>query len=150
MTRYHQGRFHPKNKEKYIGDSSNIIYRSSWERHFMFYLDFSSNVLKWNSEDVVINYYNPMDGKTHRYFIDFYVEYLDKDGKVQKTLIEIKPKSEMSPPKEPKRKTVKSIRNYNEAVRTYVKNRMKWEQAEKFARQNGLDFRVLNEDDLGI
>lgn len=149
-NRYHQGKFIPRNPQKYVGDVNNIIYRSSYEFHFMRFLDNSDNIIRWNSEDVVVPYYNPMDGETHRYFVDFYIEYKKKDGTVSRELIEIKPKVQCYPPKQPKRKTKKSIQNYNEAVRTFVKNKMKWGYAEKFARDNGMIFRVMNEDDLGI
>ena len=35
----YSGKFTPKNPSKYRGDPTNIIYRSSWERRVMNYLD---------------------------------------------------------------------------------------------------------------
>ena len=40
----YQGRFKPKNPSKYMGDPTNIIYRSSWELRLMSYLDDHKNV----------------------------------------------------------------------------------------------------------
>lgn len=35
--KYYQGKYKPKNPEKYVGDINNIIFRSSWERNFFFF-----------------------------------------------------------------------------------------------------------------
>ena len=45
----YQGRFKPKNPTKYMGDPTNIIYRSGWELKLMSYLDTHVNVLQWSS-----------------------------------------------------------------------------------------------------
>ena len=75
MTRqYKQGLFYPKNTEKYKGDFSNIVYRSSWELKFMHWADESKNVLEWSSEELVIPYLSPLDNKMHRYFVDFKIK----------------------------------------------------------------------------
>ena len=37
--KYKQGKYILINKEKYLGDPTNIIYRSSWE-FFFFFVDF--------------------------------------------------------------------------------------------------------------
>ena len=42
-----KGSFIPKNKDKYKGDPYNIIYRSSWERRLMNWLDKNDNVVQW-------------------------------------------------------------------------------------------------------
>ena len=74
----YQGKFKPRNPQKYRGDSTNIIYRSGWELKLMSYLDKHPGVLLWNSEEIVIPYRSPIDGKMHRYFPDFYVEMINK------------------------------------------------------------------------
>ena len=51
----YKGKFRPQNREKYKGNSSNIVYRSGWELNFMKYLDRQPEVLQWNSE-VLRNY----------------------------------------------------------------------------------------------
>ena len=41
---YKQGFFHPKQPKKYRGDSSNIVYRSGWEKRVMEWCDSNKNV----------------------------------------------------------------------------------------------------------
>ena len=71
---YKQGFFTPRFPKKYIGDPTNIVYRSGWEKRVMQTLDENSNVLRWASEEIVIPYISPIDNRPHRYFVDFYVE----------------------------------------------------------------------------
>ena len=61
-------------------------------------LDLNVNVVEWASEEIVIPYRYPIDGKMHRYFPDFYV----KTSKGEKFLIEVKPKTQPKPPKKSK------------------------------------------------
>jgi|TARA_B100001093_G_scaffold492532_1_gene533750 hypothetical protein len=64
-------------------------------------------------------------------------------------LIEIKPKKQTQPPKEPKRRT----KRYINEVMTYIKNTSKWETAEAYCLDRGWEFQIWNEDtlrDLGI
>lgn len=136
----YKGKFTPKNKEKYMGDWSKIVYRSLWERNAFRWLDDNPEIKGWNSEDVVIPYICGTDGRRHRYFIDLYFETV----KGKKYLIEIKPKKETMPPKQPKRKTKRYI---NEQL-TYVKNQSKWKAAREFALDNGIEFYVWHEDTL--
>ena len=68
----HQGRFKPKNSAKYVGDPTNIIYRSSYELKFMKWCDINDNITEWGSEEVAIPYRSPIDNRIHRYFPDFY------------------------------------------------------------------------------
>ena len=84
----YKGKYHPTKREKYRGDVNNIIYRSLWERSFMKYCDDNPDVVEWGSEEIVIPYISPIDGKRHRYFPDFYVT----TSKGDKFLVEIKPK----------------------------------------------------------
>ena len=88
----YKGRFKPTNPTKYKGDHSNIIYRSLWERKFMKLCDSNSNILEWSSEEVIIPYKSPIDGKFHRYFVDFWVKQKNTKGEIVEKLIEIKPK----------------------------------------------------------
>ena len=41
-----QGYFRPQQPDRYMGDPSQIIYRSSWEYKFLKWLDSSPSVLK--------------------------------------------------------------------------------------------------------
>lgn len=140
----HKGRYQPSNTKKYKGDPSNIIYRSSWERRFMVYCDRNPNILEWGSEEIVIPYVSPLDGKVHRYFPDFYVKVRQRDGKVKKMIIEVKPKKYTRPPVTPKRKT----KNFIAEVREWGKNDAKWKAAREFCADYGMEFLILTEDHL--
>lgn len=144
MAKYLQGKYKPSNPKKYRGDISNIQYRSSWELTFMRYLDTSSNVLSWNSEEVIIPYYSELDGRSHRYFLDFAVEVRDREGNKNVFLVEIKPKAQTIPPKKPK----KIGKRYIKEVTAYVTNQAKWKAADKFATDNGMKFIVLTENEI--
>jgi hypothetical protein len=68
MSKFMQGRFKPMNPQKYKGDPSNIIYRSSWELKLLQYLDKHPQIDWYASEELVIPYMSPIDGRMHRYF----------------------------------------------------------------------------------
>ena len=142
----YKGRYKPQNPQKYMGDPHNIIYRSLWERKFMVYCDTSVNIIEWGSEEIIIPYLSPWDGRLHRYFPDFYIKVRQADGSLKKMIIEVKPKKQCSPPKEPKRKT----RRYLGEVKTWGINEAKWEYATEWCNKNGMEFKILNEDHLGI
>jgi hypothetical protein len=141
-----QGRFTPKNPKKYRGNPTQIIYRSSWERKFMDYCDLKDSIVEWSSESTVVPYKFDLDGKTHRYFIDFRITVREKDEKLQTYLVEIKPEKKTKPPKEPKRRTKSFL---YESI-DYVKNQNKWTAARKHASDRGWKFIILTEKDLGI
>lgn len=141
----YSGRFTPKYPSKYKGDATNIIWRSTWERQVMNWLDLSENIIWWSSEELPIKYYNPIDNKIHRYFPDFIVKVKKKDGMVKTYVIEVKPEYQTKQP-ERKRKTQRFI---NESV-TYIINQSKWKAADEFCKDHGWEFRILTEKDLGI
>lgn len=141
----YKGRYRPSNERKYIGNPNNIIYRSLWERKFMQYCDLNENIIEWASEEISIPYVSPIDRKRHRYYPDFYIKYKDKDGKIKKSLIEIKPKKQTVEPQQ-KRKT----KSYMSEAKTWVVNQAKWNAAEEFCKDNMWEFKILTEDDLGI
>jgi hypothetical protein len=141
---YKQGRYRPINKEKYVG-SYPCIYRSSWELKLMGYLDKNTNCKSWASESAVVTYFYPVDNKNHRYFIDFTATFIDKDGKTTKYYIEVKPSKELKKPIQTPRK--KKTTYLNEA-KTYIKNKFKWEAAEKWAEKRGAKFIIITEKEL--
>lgn len=141
----YQGRFQPKNAEKYHGDINNIVYRSSWERAFMRYCDMNPSILKWNSEEVVVPYRDPVDGHMHRYFLDMWICYRAKDGSLKQKIIEIKPYAQTQEPEKKSRVTKRYLRE----VRTYLKNTAKWEHAQEWASRNNMEFQILTENELG-
>lgn len=148
----YQGRFKPKNPSKYSGDPTNIIYRSGWELKLMQYLDKHPHVTKWGSEEIVIPYRSPIDGRYHRYFPDFYVEQINKNNKKDKILIEVKPKHQTIPPDVSKKNTPKGgvSRRYINEVMTYGVNQAKWKAAEEYCKDRGWKFAIFTEQELGI
>ena len=80
----YKGRYTPQNPSKYKGDYRNIIYRSLWERKFMVYCDQSNNIIEWGSEEIIIPYLSPLDGRIHRYFPDFYIKVKQSNGKLKR------------------------------------------------------------------
>ena len=70
----YKGKYSPSYPRKYKGDPTNIVYRSLWERKFMVYCDLNENILEWGSEEIVMPYRSPVDGRVHRYFPDFYIK----------------------------------------------------------------------------
>ena len=142
----YKGKYTPTNPRKYRGNPSNIIYRSSWERKFMVYCDTNEKIIEWCSEEVIIPYLSPWDGKMHRYFPDFYIKVKQSTGKIKKFIIEVKPKNQTRPPKPVSRKTKRFI---NE-VKTYSINEAKWKSAKKWCDHNDMEFKILTEDELGI
>ena len=87
----YKGRFNIRNPSKYKGDPQRIIYRSLWERKFMVYCDTNDAILEWGSEEIIIPYLSPIDGRIHRYFPDFYIKVRQHDGSIEKSIVEIKP-----------------------------------------------------------
>ena len=88
----YKGKFKPNKPQKYIGNPTNIIYRSLLERRFMVYCDKKSSILEWGSEEVIVPYKSPVDNRMHRYFVDFIIKLKNKDGITETLLIEVKPK----------------------------------------------------------
>ena len=142
----YKGRYNPVNPKKYKGNPQNIIYRSLWERKFMVYCDTNDKVLEWGSEEIIIPYISPWDGKVHRYFPDFYIKVKQSSGDLKKFIIEVKPKKQTRPPKPVVRKTKRWI---NE-VRTFGINEAKWKHAKEWCKDNDMEFKILTEEELGI
>lgn len=136
MGKFKQGFFKPKNISKYIGNYNNIVYRSSWEKRFMEFLDTSPKVKRWNSEDCVISYKSTLDNKMHRYFVDFYLEDIND----RKFMIEVKPYAQTQPP-------IKghNPKTYLNACITFQKNLDKWKQTKQVCESKGIEFRLLTE-----
>ena len=142
----YSGKFTPKYPNKYMGDATNIVYRSSWECKVMSWLDSNENVISWASEEIIIPYKSPVDGRYHRYFPDFLVKVKTKENKLNTLLLEVKPKKQTQPPEQKKRIT----KQYINEVTTWGVNQAKWHAAEEFCKDRKWEFRVITEDDLGI
>jgi len=112
----------------------------------MLWLDSNKNVLKWSSEEIVIPYKSPIDGKYHRYFVDFYAKVINKEGKVEEFLIEVKPERFTQEPKIRKKKT----KSYINEVTQWAINKSKWKAADEYCKDRKWKFQIFTEDKLGI
>ena len=142
----YKGRYSPKNPEKYKGNPTGIIYRSLWERKLMVYLDENKSIIQWSSEEIAIPYISPLDNRYHRYFPDFYIKAIDKNGNIVEQLLEVKPRKETIEPAKKKRIT----KQYITEVTTWGKNQAKWKAAEEYCLDRGWQFKLITEKELGI
>ena len=141
MAKSYKGLYKPTHPKKYVGDHRKIVYRSLLERRFMRYCDLNQDILFWASEELPIRYFNPIDKKYHRYFPDFVV----KTSKQKKYMIEVKPSRQIGKPKPGKKKT----KTYMKESFEYIKNQAKWQAAKSYCEDNGLEFKIISEKDLG-
>lgn len=157
--KYVSGLYEMKNPGKYLGNKKPY-YKSSYEWRMMYWCDLNKNVLKWSYEPFPIEYVfqvppnapewmkNLVDFRTHKYYVDFYAKIVDVNGKSQDFMLEIKPHNQTVMPKEPKRKTKKSLKKFFTEMQEFIKNTNKWAAADlKFGKQ-GIKFQVLTEQDL--
>ncbi len=137
-SKFARGKFTMTQPEKYVG-TKVPTYRSSWEWSFMRFCDTNPSVQKWASEAVSIPYRDPLTGRQTIYVPDFFIQYVDKNQKMHVELIEIKPASQTILERVGKNK-------YNQAQ--FVKNQAKWAAANIWCRQQGIKFRIVNENEL--
>ena len=138
MPRFAQGKFNPKNPEKYMGNRTPT-YRSGWEFTFMKFCDEHPAVSKWASEAIKIPYRNPLTGKHTIYVPDFFIVYATQKGKQRVELIEVKPSNQAV-----KERLGRS--KHNQAA--WIVNQAKWEAARAYCKQNGIFFRIVTEEDI--
>jgi hypothetical protein len=138
MAKFARGKYMMKHPEKYVG-TKVPTYRSSWEYSFMRFCDNNISVQKWASEAIQIPYRDPTTGRQTIYVPDFFIQYVDKLGKMNVELIEIKPSSQQILERVGKSK-------HNQIQ--FIKNQAKWASATAWCRQQGIKFRILNENDL--
>jgi hypothetical protein len=138
MVKFAQGKFEMKNPDKYVGKRTPMA-RSSWEFVFMRMLDEHQGVINWASESIQIPYRDPLSGRSTIYVPDFFIVYMDKNKNKHAEVVEVKPSSQTI-----REKVGKSLYNQEQ----YVKNLAKWEAATAWCKQQGVKFRVVNEDDI--
>lgn len=142
---YYQGKYIVENSQKYEGNEKDVTFRSSWEYKAFHYCDTNHKVKRWSSEEVIIPYISPVDGRVHRYFMDLKIVTVDPDtGREVVTLVEIKPEKETLPPTKQGKKTER----YKEEVKTYLVNRAKWAAATNFCKKRGWLFTIWTEKNL--
>ena len=144
--KHKHGLYSPQNPDKYIGDIHNIIYRSSWEQRFCAYCDRNEMIVKWSSEPLFIDYWNPLDKKMHKYYVDFYIKILKEDGTYHEWIIEVKPESQTQKPiYEGKNMILKKLESYNYNMKIWITNQAKFKAAKEWAIQRGFRFGVVDE-----
>ena len=137
MTKFAQGIYKVMNPQKYVGNREPR-YRSSWEWHFMKFCDDNDHVLQWASESVSIPYRHPLTGKMTMYVPDFLITYQGSNGRTVGELVEIKPR---------KQSVIEDRQSQRDRAIVAV-NYAKWDAATKWARRQGLSFRVITEDQI--
>ena len=115
---FRQGFYEIKNPQKYVG-RGKPKYRSGWEFTFMLFLDNNDHILQWASESVSIPYRN-------------------RNNTMRAELIEIKPR---------KQSLIEEKQSQRDRAQVAI-NYAKWDAATRWAKQNGLTFRVINEDQI--
>lgn len=149
----YKGRFKPTKPEKYKGDPTKITYRSLWEFKFFRFIDQHPDVVWWQSEEVAIPYFSPIDGKMHRYFPDVILKKKMSDDKYEIIMIEIKPKKQTLPPDISRKNNTPTGRistRYLKEVKTFGVNDAKWKAARKYCAEKGWKFEIMTEEHLGI
>ena len=139
---FHKRKYTPIFPEKYTGDPTNIIMRSSWETMFASWCDKNPSVVKWSSEETIIPYRCPTDNHIHRYFVDFKITV--NTGKTY--LVEVKPYKQTQIPEYPGKRT----QRYLMESLTFMKNQAKWEAATNYAKDRGWEFKIITEHELGL
>lgn len=138
--------YKPINMDKFDGKYLPCA-RSEWERQFMQWLDINPSIVKWDSEPIAIQYFDPVRRKQRRYYPDFLIQVRDKEGKEKIFLTEIKPYKEVKPPRVSKNKSMKSV--VHEAA-TYTTNIAKWKAADDFCKKHNWEFKILTEKELFV
>ena len=141
-----KSKYKPSYPQKYQGNPNNIICRSSWERKMCRWCDLNENIISWASEEFSIPYVSPVDNRIHRYYPDYLIKVKESTGKIKTYVIEEKPKKQTTPPKRPKRQT----KSYIYECQMYAVNQAKWKAAKEFCLDNGVEFKIITENELGI
>ena len=142
--RYKGGQINPASCHKLYESQrmKPIIYRSSYERDFIYWLERSPKVVHWGSECIGINYVNLQDGKHHTYYPDYvmdvYNDQNDPSKGISTMLVEIKPYNQTRPP-DP------TLPRDSYAWVEYVRNISKWRAAAEFAKENNMFFKIFTE-----
>jgi len=145
----YKGKYRPINPKKYKGDPTNIIFRSLWERKLMSEFDMNPNVIEWGSEEVIVPYKSPLDGKWHRYFPDIVIKMRDKNGSIKIKMIEVKPLGQTQQPK-PHDNSKRPSKKYLVEVARYGINSAKWKAAREYCADRSWDFVIITEKELGL
>lgn len=134
-SRYNQGYINPTSCKKLFPTMTKqeIIYRSSYEKKFITWLESNKSVKYWGSECLKIPYLY-IDGKMHNYYPDYFIEMVDGSCIV----VEIKPHNQ----------TIKPINENCWVYKEYTKNMCKWRATKEFCDAKGYQFKILTEKSI--
>lgn len=110
----------------------------------MRWLDNNPEVVRWNSEEVIIPYFSNADGKKRRYYMDFWAKF--KTG--QEFFFEVKPSKETKEPVKPSQLTAAAKKRYMNEYYTFSVNTDKWKAALAVAEKHNVTFRLITEHAL--
>lgn len=147
MANWRKGHYTVVNPDKYLGDPDNVIYRSSWELDAFRKLDLHPDIIGWASEEISIPYPKPqMDGSYSRgmYVPDLFIVKRNRNGGIDRELIEIKP-DKYTKPSRARKPLLKLQEQYQ-----YTVNQHKWAAAEEWCKQYGITFRIMTEKNMFV
>jgi hypothetical protein len=114
----------------------------------MKYFDLNTNIIEWASEELVIPYKHPIDGRIHRYYPDFVVKARQAKGGLLTMVVEVKPHYQTQEPKHTK--TKKKTKRYINEVKTFAINTYKWNAARDYCADRNWKFLLLTERELNL
>ena len=101
-------------------------------------LDNNPAILQWASEAIHVNYRNPFTGKNTIYVPDFFVRFIDANNVDHSEIWEVKPSKET---------TLEAAKSMRDKAAVML-NQAKWQAAKIYCAQQGLNFRILTENDI--
>jgi hypothetical protein len=110
----------------------------------MSFFDKHPGILAWSSEELIVPYRSPVDGKQHRYWPDFMFRHKKADGTIVTVVVEVKPASQSQAPTR-KIASRKPTRRFIKETMTWGVNEAKWVAAKTFCEARGWKFVVWNE-----
>lgn len=163
-SKYHQGNFIPKNKDKVIklNSEGGVYFRSSLEQKIMVWLDNNDKIRIWSAEHLQIPYQlvHSVGGiptvKSHTYYPDFYYEMVKEDGSIKKVVVEVKPQTEYKDAILftegkffiPDNANLKKLRNIEYRFKMAQKNSEKWKTMIKWCEKKGFEFIIITDETL--
>lgn len=153
--KYQQGNYIPKNKDKVLKLNSRggLYFRSGLEQKMMIHLDTNPKIKVWGAECIEIPYTkkerdikNGVYKETkHRYYPDFYYEYLSVTGEIKYVVVEVKPLKQTQQPVLKPNPTSKQLRNFEYDVKEYNRNISKWTEVVEYCKRKGMEFQIITE-----
>ena len=152
-----KGMYQLVNSQKYRSPRPPI-YKSGWELKLFVTFDTNPFIEAWGYEPIEIYYYHPIYQKWSVYYPDFFIVKKSQSGRLQPTLIEVKPDKFTKPPKQPKPPTKGSIQaaeRYQRSLARYQANQndfaincAKWQAAQSWCLKNSVEWCIISEKNV--